>query len=59
MTRQQAKREACHHAAMQLETNLGGADSLFTDVDDQTRYEEAMNDLIRELRRRGGERDGE
>lgn len=58
MTKRQIKKDACFHAAMALEHALGSGwetERLYYGRDaDHDRFLDAMDDLIRELKRRGG-----
>jgi hypothetical protein len=61
MTQRQAKQLACRHAALILETGIGGMDPEPEHIDedgnwnaDGKRYQAAVQELIDELGRRGG-----
>lgn len=56
MNKREAKRIACRHAALTIENALeGGWESLDRYGDDRDKVEDALNDLVTELDRRGGD----
>ncbi|KKL56905.1 hypothetical protein LCGC14_2240710 [marine sediment metagenome] len=52
MDRPTAKREACHRAALVLESQMGQGWPEYPSAEDTTKVQEAMRTLIAELTRR-------